>query len=91
MDYHRYMDEMDMNVLSDMPNIKKKARRKLFKQQACTITFPFPFPLLPLFPFHVWQMIFSCMAETCIFIESVDKGHENFHFLFHKAKWSLYQ
>ncbi|XP_073270769.1 uncharacterized protein [Primulina huaijiensis] len=29
----KYMDGMDMNVLSDMPNIEKKARRKLFKQQ----------------------------------------------------------
>ncbi|XP_073139827.1 uncharacterized protein [Henckelia pumila] len=29
----KYMDGMDMNVLSDMPDIKKKTRRKLFKQQ----------------------------------------------------------
>ncbi|KZV21700.1 hypothetical protein F511_02858 [Dorcoceras hygrometricum] len=39
----KYMDGMDMNVLSDMPNIKKKACRKLFKQQACIITFHFLF------------------------------------------------
>lgn len=29
----RYMDAMELGVLTEMPDIRKKARRKLFKQQ----------------------------------------------------------
>ncbi|XP_059640439.1 uncharacterized protein LOC132282704 isoform X2 [Cornus florida] len=33
----RYMDAMDFGVLSDMPDIRKKACRKLFKQQVAVV------------------------------------------------------
>uniref|UniRef100_A0A2N9HF07 Uncharacterized protein n=1 Tax=Fagus sylvatica TaxID=28930 RepID=A0A2N9HF07_FAGSY len=34
----RYMPSMELGVLSDMPDIRKKASRKLFKQQVATVT-----------------------------------------------------
>nr|XP_009792448.1 PREDICTED: uncharacterized protein LOC104239500 isoform X3 [Nicotiana sylvestris] len=34
----RYMDAMDLGVLTDMPDIRKKACRKLFKQQVAVVT-----------------------------------------------------
>lgn len=50
MDFPRYMDGMDFGVLSDMPNIRKKACSKLFKQQVCLADLAFSFCLVQCAP-----------------------------------------